>query len=417
MSKKAKELRLKHVNEISLCTTFCPPANGLKKFEIIKSAVKKDLYSDLFEELEMPEYGDFTSYLEMWLDDDVNRVAYSAFLDVLFASLQDVVYDPTLDKQGKLDKFKENFNSFTEQYENSVITKSDNGKVTLSLEKNIMTDNKQEKKMSIKEKLQNILAELTKTEEPAEAVEVVEEVAEVIEADIAEVTEDVVEENEKHQETEVEEVAEVQEPELAEEAPKSEEPIQEEAIEEVAEVVENAEETVEEIEAEKTEVQEPELEVEVVKSETELLIEKANQENSELRDRLEKLEKANEEKEVRLEKAELMKEISKDFYGLPKTKEEVVEVIYELNKSAISEETRVFIKESLKSLSDLNKASFEEQGHSEEVDANLSEDEKVLQKSAQLVKEHGIDESQAVLVAKGRKTIEQAIETTKKIRK
>ncbi len=501
MKRKLNQLRLNKIKEVSLCTSFNPPANGFKTFEIIKSEINKEEYYDLFEELQMPEYGEFVSYLSMWLEEDVNRVAYNAFLDALFNSLQDVVYDSTLDKAGKLLKFQENFDKFIQEYENSVITKSKDGKVMLNAKKlkdidikkyygeciaeecgedsysaktfselisecapdrinNMLWDmfvyklndkifdihyldekkyskqdkakmlgelfaefvenfnnteliksKSQEKDMSktFMEKLQNLITEFKKNEE-----EVKEEVKEEV---LEEKPEEKVEEKEvESQETKEEEVSEDKEPE-SEEKPESEEPKQEENPVE-SEEDDKKEEVAEEKEVE-VETEEPKVEAETeeVEEATDTELEKATKENEDLMDRIIKLEKANEEKEIKLEKAELMKEVSKDFYGLPKTKEEIVEVIYELNKSALSKESKEFITESLKSLSNLNKDSFEEQGHSEEVDANLTDSEKILEKANKLVSEHNIDESQAVLVAKGKRTLEKAIEVSKKLGK
>lgn len=395
--KTIKELKLSKVNEVSLCTTFCPPANGLKAFEIVKSSIKKDLYSDLFEEMESPEYGDFVAYLDMWLEDDVNMVAYSAFLDALFNSIQDVVY-MDMTKEEKAVKFKEIFDKFIEEYDNSVITKSDDGKVKLSIK-----TEKQEKKMSIIEKLKKFVSELSeveveKTEEAVEAPEVIEAPGEVLE----EKPEDqqIVEENLEVVEPITEEVLESEDatPETVEEAEvveslkeKVEEVIEAEPI---AEVADETPEVIEEVE--KTEIVEDE-------------ITKATNKISELEAKLEEISKANQEQEIKLEKAEILKEVGKEFYGLPQTKEEVVEVLFELNKSSISEESKKLIKDSLKSLSELNKASFEEIGHSEEVDANKTDKEKLQEKTQKLMEEHSLVEGQAHLVAIGKRDVKEAI--------
>ena len=395
--KTIKELKLSKVNEVSLCTTFCPPANGLKAFEIVKSSIKKDLYSDLFEEMEYPEYGDFVAYLSMWLEDDVNMVAYSAFLDALFNSIQDVVY-MDMTKEEKAIKFKEIFDKFIEEYDNSVITKSDDGKVKLSIK-----TEKQEKKMSIIEKLKKFVSELSEVE--------VEKTEDAIEApEVIEAPEEVLEEKPEDQQI-VEENLEVVEP-ITEEVLESEDATPE-TVEE-AEVVESLEEKVEEvIEAEPiAEVADetPEVIEEVEKTEiVEDEITKATNKISELEAKLEEISKANQEQEIKLEKAEILKEVGKEFYGLPQTKEEVVEVLFELNKSSISEESKKLIKDSLKSLSELNKASFEEIGHSEEVDANKTDKEKLQEKTQKLMEEHSLVEEQAHLVAIGKRDVKEAI--------
>lgn len=401
MSKKIKELRLSKVDEVSLCTTFCPPANGLKAFEIVKSSIKKDLYSDLFEEMEYPEYGDFMGYLGMWLEDDVNMVAYSAFLDALFSSLQDVVYMEA-EKEEKAIKFREIFDKFIEEYDNSVITKSDDGKVKLSIK-----TEKQEKKMSIIEKLKKFVSELSEVE--VEKTEEVVETPDVIEAPVEEVLEEV------DQQIVEEKAEEVIEP-IAEEVLESEDAIPEPEVIETPEEVESQEE-VEAIEpaepiAEEV-VETPEVIEEVEKTaEVEDEITKATTKIAELEAKLQEISKANQEQEIKLEKSEILKEVGKDFYGLPQTKEEVVEVLFELSKSSISEESKKLIKDSLKSLSELNKASFEEIGHSEEVDANKTEAEKLQEKTQKLMEEHDLVEEQAFLVARGKRSIAKAKEVS-----
>ena len=137
MSKKVlREItRLNKVEEISVCTKENPPANRLREFEIIKDSLSKSEFEDLFEELSMPEYGEFTSYLNAWLEEDVNQVAYKAFIDALLASLKDVCFDNEMSKEEKASKMKENFDTFVSEYNNSVITKTEEGKIILNIEK------------------------------------------------------------------------------------------------------------------------------------------------------------------------------------------------------------------------------------------------------------------------------------------
>jgi len=408
MAKKIKELKLSKVNEVSLCTTFCPPANGLKAFEIVKSSIKKDLYSDLFAEMEYPEFGDFVGYLGMWLEDDVNMVAYSAFLDALFNSLQDVVY-MDMEKEEKATKFREIFDKFIEEYDNSVITKSDDGKIKLSIKAE-----KQEKKMSIIEKLKKFVSELSEVE--VEKTEEVVETPEVIEAPVEEVLEEIVDQQiveekaEEATEPVVEEVLESEDatPEVIEEAIEAPEVAEVESQEEPVETIEPTEPIVEEVVETEEIIEEVEKTAEVEEDE----ITKATNKIAELETKLQEIEKANQEQEIKLEKAEILKEVGKEFYGLPQTKEEVVEVLFELNKSSISEESKKLIKDSLKSLSELNKASFEEIGHTQEVDANKTEAEKLSEKTQKLMEEHDLVEEQAFLVARGKRSISKAKEVS-----
>ena len=112
-----------------------------------------------------------------------------------------------------------------------------------------------------------------------------------------------------------------------------------------------------------------------------------------------------------------MKDVSKDYVGLPQTKEEVVEALYELNKASLSEVSKKFILESLKSLSDLNKESFQELGHSEEVDVNKSAEEIIADKVKKTMQEHDILEEQALLVVTEGRSIAKAKEVTEIVRK
>ena len=334
--------RLNKVTEVSLCTQYNPPANGFRTFDIIKNSINKDMYSDLFEEMKMPEYGEFSSYLEQWLEEDVNRVAYGAFLDALFNSLQDVVYDSTLDKQGKLDKFKENFDSFITEYQNSVITKSENGNIKLDLNKKSTI--KQEKKVDILEELKKLIAKASTKQEIV--TEVVDEKVKKTE-EVEEIVEEIIE-NQETVEQETPEV-EAQEPvaETEEVVEESEEPIQEveEPIVESEEVIEETE-VVEELEKSEDKIEE------IVKAKEDKIVE--------LEKQLEDFKKTQADQTVKLEKAELSKEIEKSYLGLPKTRDEIVDTIYEINKASISEDSKSFILESLKSLSSLNKKDFQE---------------------------------------------------------
>jgi len=411
--------RLNKVTEVSLCTQYNPPANGFRTFDIIKNSINKDMYSDLFEEMKMPEYGEFSSYLEQWLEEDVNRVAYGAFLDALFNSLQDVVYDSTLDKQGKLDKFKENFDSFITEYQNSVITKSENGDIKLDLNKKSTI--KQEKKVDILEELKKLIAKASTKQEIV--TEVVDEKVKKTE-EVEEVVEEIIE-NQETVEQETPEV-EAQEPvaETEEVVEESEEPTQEveEPIVESEEVIEETEvETVEE----DAEVLEPEVqaETEVVeeleKSEDKIeeIVKAKEDKIVELEKQLEDFKKTQADQTVKLEKAELSKEIEKSYLGLPKTRDEIVDTIYEINKASISEDSKSFILESLKSLSSLNKKDCQEVGHSEEVDVNKSSEEILSDKIKKTMQDHDILEEQALLVVTEGRSIAKAKEVTEMVRK
>lgn len=413
MSKKIlKEItKLNKVEEISVCTKENPPANRLREFEIIKDSLSKSEFEDLFEELAMPEYGEFTSYLNAWLEDDVNQVAYKAFIDALFASLMDISYDKEMTKEDKASKMKETFDSFIAEYNNSVITKSEDGKVILNIEKEnkdfneselIKSKNiiqKQEKKVDILEKIkkfinglesQEVIEEVKKSEEQPEVEQEEPQAEAVAEPEVAEEA--------KPEDAQIEEPAEeaevVAEEPLAEEQP---EEVAEEVVEEPA-VVEP--EVIEEP-VEKSESQEPAEEVneEIVKAQETI---------SSLESKIQELTKAQKQNEVKLEKAELTKSVQEKFSGLAGTTEEIVEHIFSINKSELPLETKDMVLKSLETLSSKNIELTKEIGTEAPAEIVKTEQEILKSKVEKLMKEEGISENKAFAVVKGTMSLEKA---------
>lgn len=383
--------KLNKVEEISVCTKENPPANRLREFEIMKDSLSKSEFEDLYEELSMPEYGEFTSYLNAWLEEDVNQVAYRAFIDALLASLKDVCFDNEMSKEEKASKMKENFDTFVSEYNNSVITKTEEGKIILNIEKKSEESiNKQEKKVNILEEIKKFINSLESQEVVEEKVEKPKEepVLEQEEPQTEAITEPEVVEEAKPEDAPVEEVAE--------------EPIIEEQPEQVEEVVaeEVSEEPVEEI-------QEPVEKSEIVEEVSEE-ISKAQETISSLEQKIQELTKAQEESAVVIEKAELAKSVQENYSGLTGTQEEIIEHIYSINKSELSLETKDMILNSLKSLSKSNLELTKAIGVETPEEVIKSEDEIRKSKVEELMKSEGLSENKAVAVASGRMTLKQA---------
>lgn len=405
MSKKVlKEItKLNKVEEISVCSKENPPANRLREFEIVKNSLSKSEFENLFEELSMPEYGEFTSYLNAWLEDDVNQVAYVAFIDALFASLKDVCFDSEMTKEEKASKMKENFDTFVSEYNNSVITKTEDGKVILNLSKEENNIEKQEKKVNILEEIKKFISGL-------ESQETIEEKVEKSEEEIQPAVEQEEPQTEPTEEPEVvEEVVEdapVEEPteevELVAEEPIEEQP-EEEKVEEVVEEPVGAE-VIEEPAQEPEVVEEIEEPAEVINEE----IVKAQETISSLQEQIQELTKAQQVNEVRIEKAELAKSVEKEFLGLAGTTDEIVEHIYSINKSELPLETKDMILNSLKSLSSKNLELTKAEGIETPEQTVKSEEEILKSKVQKLMSEEGISENKAFAVVKGTMSLEKA---------
>lgn len=493
-----KELfNLNKVEEVSVCTKNNPPANGFKQFEIMKNSFNKSEFEDLFEELSLPEYGDFVGYLNLFLEDDVNQVAYYAFIDALFVSLKEVCFDEELTKEDKALKMKDNFDKFVEEYKSSVITKTEDGKVFLNMNKNNNKDEivdikkcygecypcygedktfseivnecaperinrtlwdlfiyklndkiyeihymdsekytkeqkgkmivdlfaefvknfneteliksqknieKQETKMDFKSFVEGLKSLITKAEESPEVVEEVKPETEIIPAE------------EVSEEAKVEEVVEPeQEPKLAE-TPAEEEIAEESKVEENEEEIPATEEAPV-VEEPKIEGDEEPKEEPVQKSEEpsiEEILKAKEDELKALKTQIEKAEEAQKESAVKLEKAELLKSIESEYSGLVGTPEEILEKVYEINKSELSLETKEFALEGLKKLSAKNLEKTLELGVEVKDEVLNSEEEIQKSKIQKAISEHGLTEGQALLYVRGERTLKQAKEISLK---
>ena len=125
-----------------------------------------------------------------------------------------------------------------------------------------------------------------------------------------------------------------------------------------------------------------------------------------------KTEKA--EKELELQKMALSKEVEKDFGGVPGKLEDKVDMIFEIKNSALSEDTKKVIFNSLKQLSIKNLKDCEEIGHDNEVE--IDENAEKNAKVEQAMKEHGLTENQAFLYVNGDRTLADAKKFSSKVR-
>ena len=121
-----------------------------------------------------------------------------------------------------------------------------------------------------------------------------------------------------------------------------------------------------------------------------------------------KLDALTSEKETIVAKAELQKEVENKFKGVPGKLEDKVDKIYNIKNSNLSDAEKEFILNGLSQLSEQNLKDCEEVGHSEEIDASLSEEEKKLSEAKALAKKEGISEGKALLVLDKQMTLEQA---------
>lgn len=492
-----KELyNLNKVEEVSVCTKNNPPANGFKQFEIMKNSFNKSEFEDLFKELALPEYGDFVSYLNLFLEDDVNQVAYYAF--ALFISLKEVCFDESLTKEDKSLKMKDNFDKFIEEYKSSVITKTEDGKVFLNMNRlegkkdeivdikkcydacypcygkdktfsELVTEcapekindtlwnlfiyklddkiyeihymdskkytkeqkskmivdlfaefvknfneteliksqkniEKQETKMDFKSFVEGLKSLITKAEESPEVAEEIKPETEIIPAE------------EVSEEAKVEEVVEPeQKPELAE-TPAEKEVAEESKVEENEEEIPATEEAPV-VEEPKIEGDEEPKEEPVQKSEEpsiEEILKAKEDELKALKTQIEKAEEAQKESAVKLEKAELLKSIESEYSGLVGTPEEILEKVYEINKSELSLETKEFALEGLKKLSAKNLEKTLELGVEVKDEVLNSEEEIQKSKIQKAISEHGLTEGQALLYVRGERTLKQAKEISLK---
>lgn len=228
-----------------------------------------------------------------------------------------------------------------------------------------------------------------------------------------------VEEEQEEPQAETEEEpakVEAEEPKAEVEAEVEEVPAEEQTTEteevgksEVAEeVVTEVEQPVAEPEAPKYEVKLPENVVCTIENPVSNSVEKEK-----LLKEIENLKAQKAEKELELAKMTLSKEVEKEYAGVPGKIEDKVDMIYEIQNSSLSENSKEFILSSLKSLSKQNISECEPIGIENEVDVdeNKEREDKIMK----AVKEHNLTYNQAFLYVNGDKTLAEAKKTSFKI--
>lgn len=258
-------------------------------------------------------------------------------------------------------------------------------------------------KAEVEEKVEEQEAQEEKTEETVEATEQQEEKVEEIQEEKVEDAQDVSEETEEVQDEHKEQPsneAEGNEPPEAEtvETEKVEE--QEEPQEEVKDEV--IIETKDEIPTEVNSIEIPSKE-EVEDKTTALLQE------------IEALKAEKADKELQLQKMEFSKEVAKDYEGVPGKLEDKTEKIFEIKNSALSEDTKAFVLQSLKSLSLQNLKDCEEIGHEQEVE--VDEKAERQNKIKEAMDKHGLTENQAFLFVNGDRSLAEAIKASARVQK
>lgn len=247
----------------------------------------------------------------------------------------------------------------------------------------------------------------------------VEEKTEVQEIEtVDEQTEETVEVQETEEKTDdaqtvSEETEEVQDEQT--EQPRNEEegiePPETEAVE-TEEKTEEQEETVEETVEEGQEEHQEEV-VEELNALENSLETKEEKEESAIEDKtsalLQEIENLKAEKlakEIQLEKMEFSKEVAKDYEGVPGKLEDKTEKIFEIKNSALSEDTKAFILQSLKSLSLQNLADCQEIGHDLETETDEKAENQAQIKN--LMEKENLTENQAFLVVNGFRSLAEA---------
>lgn len=207
-----------------------------------------------------------------------------------------------------------------------------------------------------------------------------------------------------------EEIAEDGQEEPVEEKPE-EEVVEEQQAEEVEETEEQPDEQEQVAEGEENSVEVTEVnEIQV----PETVDEVQESEKDQLLQEIENLKAEKAEKELELQKMALSKEVEKDYGGVPGKLEDKVDMIFEIKNSALSEDTKKVIFNSLKQLSVKNLKDCEEIGHDNEVE--IDENAEKNAKVEQAMKEHGLTENQAFLYVNGDRTLADAKKFSSKVR-
>ena len=272
-------------------------------------------------------------------------------------------------------------------------------------------------------KITNTIEEDGMSEEIKQEEVLVQDAPEVKE-EVSEETEVVQEEHEKQPNNEVEgneppetETVETPEEEVIEEPqPEQEEPVEEEQEEKVEEVVEEPVEKVEEIEPVELEQPTEEKIIEVPTNEVTVTVKDTVSEREvQLLKEVEALKAEKADKELQLQKMEFSKEVAKDYEGVPGKLEDKTDRIFEIQNSALSEDTKAFVLQSLKSLSLQNLKDCVEIGHEQEVE--IDEKAKRQNKIKEAMDKHGLTENQAFLFVNGDRTLAEAMKASARVQK
>ena len=138
-------------------------------------------------------------------------------------------------------------------------------------------------------------------------------------------------------------------------------------------------------------------------------------EKSDLLKQIDELKSENEKKDLELKKMALAKEVEKDFAGVPGKIEDKVDLVFEIKNATLSDKTKDFILNSLKSLSIQNISDCNEIGHDQEVEVDENADQK--NKIDKAIKEHNLTESQALLFVRGERSLAEAKKVSDKVRR
>lgn len=226
---------------------------------------------------------------------------------------------------------------------------------------------------------------------------------------VSEETEDVQDEQTEQPRNE-DEGNEPPETETVETEEKQEEETIEETVEEtVEEVVEEGQEEHQEEAGEELNALENSLEVKEEKEDS--IVDKT----SALLQEIETLKAEKQAKELQLEKMEFSKEVAKDYEGVPGKLEDKTEKIFEIKNSALSEDTKAFILQSLKSLSLQNVKDCQEIGHDLEVETDEKAENEVQIKN--LMEKENLTENQAFLVVNGFRSLAEAKKASARVQK
>lgn len=246
-----------------------------------------------------------------------------------------------------------------------------------------------------------------KTEEAVEATEQQEEKVEETQEEQVEDAQDVSEETE--------EVQDEHEEQPSNEAEGNEPPEAETVeTEEVEEKVEEQEEPQEEVKDEVIVETKDEIPSEINSAEIPSK-EKVEDKTTALLQEIEALKAEKADKELQLQKMEFSKEVAKDYEGVPGKLEDKTEKIFEIKNSALSEDTKAFVLQSLKSLSLQNLKDCEEIGHEQEVE--VDEKAERQNKIKEAMDKHGLTENQAFLFVNGDRSLAEAIKASARVQK